>query len=172
MNLGILLVPSATPRSSSSSSVRRIATRILNRVSATVAEFRAPQPAAPVDVEPAEPFAPEEMPALVDIEAAAQEFWRAADQARAAERTKRRTKKILDRLTTGTYGGWTVERTESSRSTVDLDAVRKIFREHGLGPVPMKASAPSLRINRVESDVLAPSATDMEFAALAAAMTR
>jgi hypothetical protein len=55
---------------------------------------------------------------------------------------------------------------------VDLDAVRKIFRQHGLGPVPMKASAPSLRISRVESDALAPAGTDAEFAALAAAVTR
>lgn len=171
MHVGMIARHSATPRPSSSGSVRRIATRIINRLSASVAEFRAPVP-APAAVEPAEPFTPEEMPALADIEAAAQEFWRAADQARAAERTKRRTKKILDRLTNGTYGDWSVERTESSRSTVDLDQVRKIFREHGLGPVPMKASAPSLRISRVESDVLASSAAELEFAALAAAMTR
>jgi hypothetical protein len=147
--------------------------RIVSAAHDLIAEFRAPVPApAPAAVEPVEPFTPEEMPALEDIEAAAAEFWRAADAARAAERSKRRTKKILDRLTNGTYGGWTVERTESSRSTVDLDAVRKIFRQHGLGPVPMKASAPSLRISRLESDALAPSATDAEFAALAAAMAR
>lgn len=148
---------------------------LINRVAGVVAEFRTPAAQTGpvvVDVEPADPFTPEEMPALTDIEAAAQEFWRAADAVRAGERTKRRTRKILDRLQSGTYGGWTVERTESSRSTVDLDAVRKIFREHGLGPVPMKASAPSLRITRVESDALTASATDQEFAALAAAMTR
>lgn len=162
-----------TPRKSARSG--GLLTRIASRVSATVAEFRRPVPApATVAVEPdtSEFFTEADMPALADIEAAAQEFWRAADQARAAERTKRRTKKILDRLTNGTYGGWSVERTESSRSTVDLDQVRKIFREHGLGPVPMKASAPSLRISRVESDVLASSAAELEFAALAAAMTR
>jgi hypothetical protein len=45
MNLGILLAPSASPRTSSLRSVHGTITRIASRVSATVAEFRAPVPA-------------------------------------------------------------------------------------------------------------------------------
>jgi hypothetical protein len=177
MHVGMISAPSATPRTSSLRFVRRTFTRIASRVSATVAEFRAPTPApAPVVVEPMADesvfFTEADMPPAEDIAEAARLYWRAADEARAAERAKRRARKILDKLRSGTYSGWQVERVESSRSTVDLDAVRKIFREHGLGPVPMKASAPSLRISRVESEALATTATDAEFAALAAAMTR
>ncbi|MFD7982146.1 hypothetical protein ACFV4M_02035 [Kitasatospora indigofera] len=93
----------------------------------------------------------DEMPAVADIEAAARTFNDAADQARRADRGKRAARKILDRLPVGTYGGWTVDRTPSSRQTADLDAIRKIFKQHGLGPVPMKSSAPSLKVARVDA---------------------
>ncbi|KJK59052.1 hypothetical protein [Saccharothrix sp. ST-888] len=43
----------------------------------------------------------------------------------------------------------------------DLGAIRVIFKQHGLGPVPMKSSAPSLKVKRapaltapVESETL------------------
>ncbi|PBC77565.1 hypothetical protein BX265_2316 [Streptomyces sp. TLI_235] len=101
-------------------------------------------------------FEADEIPPAEDIDAAAREFNRAADQARAADRGKRAARKILDRLPVGTYGAWSVERVPSGRQTADLDKIRKIFKEHGLGPVPMKTAAPSLKVTRVET--LAPAA--------------
>ncbi|MDX2704062.1 hypothetical protein PV350_14500 [Streptomyces sp. PA03-6a] len=111
---------------------------------------------APADVavnapDPADVYTPAELPAIEDIEAAAVAYSVAADQARAGDRGKRAARKILDRLPAGLYGSWLVSRTPSSRQTADLDAIRAIFKEHGLGPVPMKSSAPSLRVERVET---------------------
>ncbi|OKI14212.1 hypothetical protein A6A07_13765 [Streptomyces sp. CB03911] len=106
---------------------------------------------APADLAPVGLYEADEMPAVADIEAAARTFNDAADQARRADRGKRAARKILDRLPIGTYGAWTVDRTPSSRQTADLDAIRKIFKQHGLGPVPMKSSAPSLKVARVDA---------------------
>ncbi|MET9414131.1 hypothetical protein ABZY03_08055 [Streptomyces klenkii] len=100
---------------------------------------------------PADTFTAEDMPAAEAIEAAAAEFDRAVDQARRADRGKRAARKILDRLPAGTYGSWVVTRVSSSRQTADLDEIRRIFKAHGLGPVPMKATAPSLKVKRAEA---------------------
>ena len=124
---------------------RKLVNRTVARITATVAEFRAPAPIA----EPADLFAPDELPPLDDILAAAAEYNRAADQARRADRGKRAARKILDRLPVGRYGVWDVERVPSGRQTADLDEIRKIFKAHGLGPIPMKTSAPSLKVKRV-----------------------
>lgn len=123
-------------------------------------------PAAPA-AEPTDLFTEADMPAVEDIAAAASSFHRAADQARSADRGKRAARKILDRLPVGTYGAWKVERTPSSRQTADLDEIRRIFKAHGLGPVPMKASAPSLKVTRA---VVAVAPIDDEIAQLAAAL--
>ena len=66
------------------------------------------------------------------------------------DRAKRAAKKTLSRLPVGRYGTWDVTRESSGRETVDLEAVRKIFKANGLGPVPMKTSAPSLKVRKVE----------------------
>ncbi|MFE5873016.1 hypothetical protein ACFQ6V_30795 [Streptomyces roseifaciens] len=100
--------------------------------------------------DPTDVFTAEGMPAAEVVEAAAAEFDRAADQARRADRGKRAARKILDRLPAGTYGSWVVSRVASSRQTADLDEIRRIFKAHGLGPVPMKATAPSLKVKRAE----------------------
>lgn len=110
----------------------------------------------PQDVEPttapdpADTYDAADMPPVAEIEAAAAEYDRAADQARRADRGKRAAKKVLDRLPAGLYGGWLVSRTPSSRQTADLDQIRATYKSLGLGPVPMKSSAPSLRVTRVE----------------------
>lgn len=108
---------------------------------------------APAIVEAADPegvLAADELPETHVIEAAAAAYDTAADQARAADRAKRKSRKLLDRLPAGTYGQWLVRRVASNRQTVDLDAVRRIFAEHGLGDVPMRDNAPSLRVERID----------------------
>lgn len=158
------------PRKSTRPSALRV---LINRVSATAAEFRAPVPAAPAVVEPdtSEFFTEADMPPAEDIVEAARLYFRAADEARTADRAKRKAKKILDRLRAGRYGDWEVYREPSGRQTVDLDEVRRIFKAHNLGPVPMRSSADSLKVRRVELD-LQPEVAESEFAVLAAAMTR
>ncbi|MEU3835609.1 hypothetical protein [Streptomyces microflavus] len=106
----------------------------------------APTTTAP---DPAGLYEADEVPPVADIEAAAAAFDVAAQQARAGDRGKRAAKKILDRLPAGRYGSWLVSRTVSNRQTADLDKIRAIFKAHGLGPVPMKSSAPSLKVERL-----------------------
>lgn len=120
------------------------------------AVVEAPDPAGVLTVD--------EIPAVETIETAAREYERAADQARRADRGKRAAKKILDRLPAGIYGGWKVFRTPSSRTTPDLTEITRIFKANGLGPVPMKPCAPSLKVEQVEG---AP--VDVEPAVLVAA---
>ncbi|MFF4839245.1 hypothetical protein ACFY2G_04180 [Streptomyces collinus] len=112
----------------------------------------AEQPAAePVPApDPADVYDADEMPEQETIEAAAREYERATEQARRADRGKRAAKKILDRLPAGQYGAWIVERLTSSRQTADLDAIRATYKRLGLGPVPMKSNAPSLKVRRAE----------------------
>lgn len=100
-------------------------------------------------LDPADVFTDEEMPAPEAIEEAAAAYDEAADQARAADRAKRRTKKLLGRLPAGIYGRWQVERVQSSRVTADLDSIRATYARLGLGPVPMRTCAPSLRITEL-----------------------
>jgi hypothetical protein len=110
-----------------------------------------PTPVAAPD--PTDTYTPDELPAVAVIEAAAAEFERAADEARRGDRGKRAAKKVLDRLPAGLYGTWLVSRTPSSRQTADLDQIRATYAALGLGPVPMKDSAPSLKVARVEAPV-------------------
>ncbi|MCZ4509344.1 hypothetical protein O3Q52_14285 [Streptomyces sp. ActVer] len=128
----------------------------------------ADQAEAPAIVEAPDPagvLAADELPPVEQIETAAREYERAADQARRADRGKRAAKKVLDKLPAGIYGGWKVFRTPSSRQTPDLAAITETYKRLGLGPVPMKPCAPSLKVERVEF-VPAP---DVDAPALAAA---
>ncbi|MFF3351095.1 hypothetical protein ACFYWN_00410 [Streptomyces sp. NPDC002917] len=109
--------------------------------------------------DPADVYTDDEMPAVDTIETAAAAYERAADQARRADRGKRAAKKILDRLPVGLYGAWIVERVTSSRETADLDAIRATYKRLGLGAVPMKRCAPSLKVRRAE---VAPAAEEIE----------
>jgi hypothetical protein len=100
--------------------------------------------------DPADTYSADEMPELATIERAALSLDLANDNARRADRAKRAARKVLDRLPAGTYGTWIVERVTSSRQTADLDQIRAIFKANGLGPVPMKSNAPSLKVRRAE----------------------
>lgn len=109
--------------------------------------------AAPATTEAPDPaglYTADEMPSVTDIERAALSLDLAADQARRADRSKRAAKKVLDRLPAGTYGTWRIFRTPSSRQTPDLAEITRIFKANGLGPVPMKPCAPSLKVELVE----------------------
>ncbi|MFB6889454.1 hypothetical protein ACFCX4_09100 [Kitasatospora sp. NPDC056327] len=145
----------------SSLALARTAVRAIRSVVTPASLFTTPAPApAPGPVTAPDPdglYGPDEMPAADDIAAASRAYHDAADQARRADRGKRGARKILDRLPAGVYGAWRVDRVSSARQTADLEAIRRIFKEHGLGPVPMKASAPSLKVTRVQAPaVLAP----------------
>ncbi|USQ87000.1 hypothetical protein NFX46_26755 [Streptomyces phaeoluteigriseus] len=108
------------------------------------------EPAVAEAADPAGLYEPDEIPATETIEAAAREYERAADQARRADRGKRAAKKVLDKLPAGIYGTWRVFRTPSSRQTPDLAAITATYKRLGLGPVPMKPCAPSLKVELVE----------------------
>ncbi|MFD9116209.1 hypothetical protein ACFU6M_06100 [Streptomyces bottropensis] len=129
---------------------------LLGTVSAAVRSVVAPATlvehteAPALAADPADTYTADEMPELVAIERAALGYDLAADNARRADRAKRAARKILDRLPAGTYGNWIVERVASSRQTADLDQIRAIFKANGLGPVPMKSNAPSLKVSRAE----------------------
>lgn len=145
-----------TPRKTASTTIIGALSRAFTRMSDAVAEFRNPnvspttQDIAHPVAEPVDAFDSQTLPAVEDIEAAASLYFRAADQARTADRAKRKAKKVLDLLPVGRHGAWEVERVPSGRETVDLEAVRKLFKEHGLGAVPMRTSAPSLKVRKVE----------------------
>ncbi|MEV4864253.1 hypothetical protein MRBLMF1_005625 [Streptomyces ossamyceticus] len=100
--------------------------------------------------DPAGLYEADEMPDVATIERAALSLDLANDNARRADRAKRAARKVLDRLPAGTYGAWVVERVTSSRQTADLDAIRATYKRLGLGPVPMKTNAPSLKVRRAE----------------------
>lgn len=93
-------------------------------------------------------------PAEADIDSAAAAYFAAVDQARAADRGKRAARKILDRLPAGQYGRWLVTRAASSRQTPDLEQIRATYARLGLGAVPMKDCAPSLRVDVLTTDAL------------------
>jgi hypothetical protein len=138
-----------------SAAPRRITTTLTNAFRSIVAPAGLVAELAPTTApDPSDVYDIAELPAVEVIAAAAAEFERAAEQARRADRGKRAAKKILDRLPAGLYGSWLVSRTPSSRQTADLDAIRATYKTLGLGPVPMKQSAPSLRVERVEVPVL------------------
>lgn len=126
----------------------------------------------PADVEPealAVPVDEADVPDLAEIEAAAAAYAKAAEQARAADRGKRRAKKVLDLVPAGRWGGWLVERVPSGRQTVDLEAVRATYARLGLGEVPMKDAAPSLKVSRAADTTPDAELADAELRALAGA---
>lgn len=149
---------------------RRVARTVTDAVRSVVAPASLVRSAQPDTVpDPDGVFTADEMPAVEDIETAADAYTTACDEARSADRGKRKARKLLDLLPAGVYGRFTVERTPSSRTTVDLDSVRATYARLGLGPVPMKACSPSLRVTAAAADVVPfPAATDTATAALAA----
>jgi hypothetical protein len=148
---------------------RRLAVAAATAVLDAVAE---PTP-APVSlaVVPATPAAapvptltPDEMPADDVIEAAAADFDEATELGRRADRGKRKARKLLDRLPAGVYGRATVEWIESNRETPDLTKIRADYARAGLGDVPMRPCASSLKVTMAP----AVDAATVEVAAVAA----
>jgi hypothetical protein len=113
-----------------------------------------PETAATVKLAPSETVS-SELPTVEDIEDAASTYFRAADQARTADRAKRRARKLLDLLPVGRYGAWDITRESSARETADLDTIRATYARLGLGEVPMKTCAPSLKVARIEAEAVA-----------------
>ncbi len=142
------------------------AVRVLDHLDATTAA-----PATDTETAPATTpalFGVEELPPIEAIEAAADVHERAADLARQADRSKRKARKLLDRIPVGIYGRATVERIESARQTPDLDRIRADYARAGLGDVPMRSCAPTLRVTlapAVEADA---TSTDIDALAVAA----
>ncbi|MFF5783207.1 hypothetical protein ACFY7Y_40630 [Streptomyces virginiae] len=158
--------------------VRRTAANLFRTVSAAVRSVVAPAalvrstaPAAPASpvADPADVFTADEMPTAGAIALAASQYAAAADLARAGDRGKRAAKKVLGRLPAGRYGAWVVERVASARQTPDLEAIRATYKALELGPVPMRDTAPSLRVSKAPADLadLGPAA-DAHMTALAA----
>lgn len=129
------------------SNARRVLRGLLAPVPAArpVTATPAPVVAQPVP-DPDGVFGPDELPPLAEIEAAAEKFLNATEQARVADRAKRAARKLLDRLPAGRYGMHVVERVDNAREVADLEAIRAIFAAHNLGDVPMKRTAPSLKV--------------------------
>ena len=123
---------------------RLITAATIQQIAQTQAPAK-PQPAP----EPENLYEPDEMPDLADIETAAAKYDQAADQRRQADRANRAAKKIIGRLPAGIYGTWLVERIRSNRQTADLDKIRATYARYGLGPVPMRDTAPSPKVTRV-----------------------
>lgn len=134
---------------------RRIATTARDAIRCVIAPAAlvADQAEAPAAVdEPAGLFTEDELPPVEDIARAALGYDLAADSARSADRAKRKHRKVLDRLPSGTYGQWLVRRVASGKQTPDLVAIRATYERLGLGQVPMRTVAPSLRVERVDVD--------------------
>lgn len=130
---------------------------LLTTVSAAVRSVVSPaalvadqaEPAVAEPVEAADLYTEADMPAVEDIERAAFAFDLASDSARAADRAKRKHRRLLDKVPAGRYGQWLIRRVESSRVTPDLVAIRATYERLGLGEVPMRKVAPSLRVELV-----------------------
>jgi hypothetical protein len=89
----------------------------------------------------------------VDLFAAAaalKAYYDASAALRAADRDKRRAKKVIAALKAGIYGGWLLRWKPSTKQVVDLEAVAETYRRLNLGPVPMKTCADSLDVEKLE----------------------
>ncbi|MFD9523550.1 hypothetical protein [Streptomyces sp. NPDC059979] len=133
-----------TVRRSTAARLFRTVADAVRSVVSPAALVRSAAPAVVAD--PEGTYTADEMPDVEVIEAAAAEYVQAGDSRRAADRLKRKSAKVLDRLPAGLHGRWLVERVESSRTTVDLDSIRATYKRLGLGEVPMRQCAPSLRL--------------------------
>lgn len=126
---------------------RRVLRGLLAPVPTTRPVVATPAPVVQqVAAEPTNLFAADELPALAEIEAAAEKFLSASEQGRTADRVKRASRKLLDRLPAGRYGMHVIERVENAREVADLDAIRAIFAANNLGELPMRRTAASLKI--------------------------
>lgn len=108
------------------------------------------------------------VPDVADIETAARAYEQARTETNAAARTKRNAEKTLKRTPDGQYGTVTVERFESSRQVADMDAIKALLAEHGLGEVPMKTCSASLVLTFAAELAPAGDAAELELVLAAA----
>ncbi|MCK9895220.1 hypothetical protein [Frankia sp. AgB32] len=142
-----------------------LARRLLTTAAARVLAAVQPAPTAAAPTKASTPlFAEAEMPAVAEIEATGDVHQAGAEARRAGNRSVDRAKKLLERLPDGVYGRVTIAREESSRMVVDLDAVAATYRQHGLGEVPMRRCAPTLRVT-VAPAVVLPAGVELAVAA-------
>lgn len=87
-------------------------------------------------------------PDTTTAELALAEYAAAVDQARAADRTKRRAKKTIDTLSSGVYGAFRLTRKASSRKVLDTTAVAAFYALHG-AELPMRTPADSVVVERI-----------------------
>lgn len=105
---------------------------------------------APATVTPVAP-APAPAPEVVIIDQAAVEaalgaYFEASEARRAADRDVRKHKKVFDGLPARVYGKWRLRWKPNARQVPDIDAIKTIFEQHGLGEVPMKPCADSAEV--------------------------
>lgn len=114
---------------------------------------------APVEAKTPAPLAVEDIkgqvPQVAVIEKAARDYDQARLDLNTATRRKNKAAKTLAETPDGTYGLVTVERFASTRQVPDLDAIKALLAEHGLGDMPMKTCAASLQLTFAHEDALA-----------------
>ncbi|MFD4243292.1 hypothetical protein ACFWP3_17075 [Streptomyces sp. NPDC058525] len=117
--------------------------RLVARITGRTAQQE--QPAAVAD-----PF----VPSVAEVEQAACDYTEGAELARQGEALKRKARKVLGRVPSGTYGTATITRKANSRITdkAAMEAKLKALGE----PLPMMDRAPTLVVEVVEISEPAP----------------
>ncbi|MFC9342886.1 hypothetical protein ACFT0G_06175 [Streptomyces sp. NPDC057020] len=93
----------------------------------------------------------DDIPAVDQIEAAAERHEEAREQYNDASRTKRAARRVLDRVPTGIYGPWAVSWVQPTRRDWDRDAIADFYQRHG-EEIPTKLAAPMLKLTRVVTE--------------------
>jgi hypothetical protein len=86
------------------------------------------------------------------VETAGLMYLEYAELARYADRGKSRAKRQLKGYPPGEYGDVQIKFERVNREYPDMDRIAEIFAAHGLGPVPVKAAEPTLRVSFVDRE--------------------
>lgn len=86
------------------------------------------------------------------VETAGLMYLEYAELARYADRGKSRAKRQLKGYPAGEYGDVQIKFERVNREYPDMDRIAEIFAANGLGPVPMKAAEPTLRVAFVDRE--------------------
>jgi hypothetical protein len=80
--------------------------------------------------------------------AALEAWFTAHEEDKIHTRAMRRSRKVIDTLTAGVYGGWVLRWKPSARMVPDLASIAATYERLGLGEVPMKLCADSLEVEK------------------------